>query len=101
MTQNWGGVADSPEGYAAIHRDLGRLERWAHKTFMKFIMERSRILTLGRNNPRHQDMLGATQLESVRNISIIFSDRVFCEAILFAIGMAGVLQIGAHSKSVS
>ena len=30
-----GGVADSPEGPAAIQRDLNRLERWADRNHMK------------------------------------------------------------------
>ena len=48
-----------PEGRAAIERYLDRLEKWADKNFMKF-----KVLPLGRHNPRHQYMLGATQLES-------------------------------------
>lgn len=31
-----GGVAASPEGCAAIHRDHNRLERRSHKNLMKF-----------------------------------------------------------------
>lgn len=31
-----GGVADSPEGCATIHSDLGRLEKWTKKNLMKF-----------------------------------------------------------------
>ena len=39
--------------------------------------------------------------QDVRNTSIIFSDRVFCEAILFTIAMVGILQARAPSKSIS
>ncbi|KAK4830533.1 hypothetical protein QYF61_011671 [Mycteria americana] len=58
-----GGVADTPEGCAAIQRDLNRLEKWADGNLMKFNKEKSKALHLGRNNPRHQYMLGANQLE--------------------------------------
>ncbi|KAK4829139.1 hypothetical protein QYF61_002354 [Mycteria americana] len=59
-----GGVADAPEGCAAIQRDLNRLEKWADGNLMKFNKENWKVLHLGRKNPRHQYMLGATQLES-------------------------------------
>ncbi|GAB0208210.1 F-BAR domain only protein 2-like [Grus japonensis] len=59
-----GGVADMPEGHAAIQRDLNRLEKWADRNLMKFNKGKCEVPHLGRNNPRHQYMLGATQLES-------------------------------------
>ena len=43
-------------------RDFDRLERWDDKNLMKF--NNCRVLYLWRNNPRHQYMLGASQLES-------------------------------------
>jgi len=58
------GVADVPEGHAAIQRDLCRLEKWADRNLMKFNKEKCRVLHLARNNPMHQHMLGADQLES-------------------------------------
>ena len=50
-----GRSGSKPDGCAALQRDLGRLEKWANKC---------KVLCLGRNNPRHQDRLGADWLES-------------------------------------
>lgn len=57
------GVADAPDGCAAILHYFDRLENWAGRNLMKF-MRKCRVLNLGRNNPRHQHTLGAKQLES-------------------------------------
>ncbi|KAK4829689.1 hypothetical protein QYF61_006064 [Mycteria americana] len=50
--------------YTAIQRDLKTLEKWDDRNLMKFNKEKYEVLHLGRNNPMHQYMLGATQLES-------------------------------------
>jgi len=59
-----GGVADTPEGCAAIQQDLERLESWAQRNLMKLHKGKCRVLHLGRNNPMHQYRLGADLLES-------------------------------------
>lgn len=56
-----GGSGSTPKGCAAIQRDLNRLERRSGRNLNK---EMCAVLLLRRNNPRHQDMLGASQLES-------------------------------------
>ena len=48
-----GGVADIPEGWAAIQRDLNRLEKWADRNLMKFNKGKCKLLHLGKNNPMH------------------------------------------------
>ena len=42
-------MAGSPEGHAAIQRDLSRLERWA-VNLIQFNKEKGRVPHLGRNN---------------------------------------------------
>ncbi|GAB0206446.1 mitochondrial enolase superfamily member 1 [Grus japonensis] len=59
-----GGVANTPEGCAAIQRDLDRLESWVERNLMKFNKGKRRVLHLGRNNPKHQYRLGVDLLGS-------------------------------------
>lgn len=58
-----GTVADTPEGCAAVQRDLSRLERYAGRNLMKF-NKKFKVFFLGRNNPMYQNMVGANYLES-------------------------------------
>jgi len=59
-----GEVADTRQGCAAIQRDLDRLEKWADRDFMQFNTGKCKVLHVGRNNRRHECVLGATQLAS-------------------------------------
>ncbi|GAB0205651.1 mitochondrial enolase superfamily member 1 [Grus japonensis] len=61
-----GGVADTPEGCAAIQQDLDRLESWVERNLVKFNKGKCRVLHLGRNNPKHRlgfDLLGSSSAE--------------------------------------
>ncbi|GAB0210235.1 mitochondrial enolase superfamily member 1 [Grus japonensis] len=57
-----GGVADTPEGCAAIQRDLDRLESWVKRNHMKSNKGKYRVQHLGKNNPKHQYRLGVDLL---------------------------------------
>ncbi|PKU29665.1 hypothetical protein llap_20031 [Limosa lapponica baueri] len=74
-----GGVAHTPEGCAAIQRDLDRLENWAVRNLMKFSKGKCRVLHLVRNNPIHQCRLGADLLESssaVRDRGVLLDNKL-------------------------
>ncbi|PKU40658.1 poly rna polymerase gld2 isoform x1 [Limosa lapponica baueri] len=58
------GVADTPQDCAIIQEALDTLESWAERNLMKFNKGKCRVLHLGRNNPTHQNRLGADLLES-------------------------------------
>ncbi|PKU46652.1 rna-directed dna polymerase from mobile element jockey-like [Limosa lapponica baueri] len=59
-----GGVAEMPEGHAAIQRDHIRLEKWSDRNILKFNKGKCKALHLERNSPTNQCMLEAAQLES-------------------------------------
>ncbi|KAK4816545.1 hypothetical protein QYF61_017746 [Mycteria americana] len=58
------GVVDTPEGCAAIQRDLHKLEKWADRNLIKFNKGKCEVLHLRKNNPLYQYGLGTDQLES-------------------------------------
>ena len=57
------GVANTPEGCAAIQQDLDRLERWAARNQIRFNKSKYRVLHLGRKNCIYQYRLGDDLLE--------------------------------------
>lgn len=46
--------AKTPEGCAAIHRDIGNLEQRVVRNTFKFSKRKCQALTIGKNNLRHQ-----------------------------------------------
>lgn len=55
-----GQVVNVPVGWAAMQRDLDRLENWTERNAMKLNKGKCTILHLVTNNPRHQYRLGTT-----------------------------------------
>jgi len=58
------GVVDTPDGCAAVRRDMDRLESRAEMNLMKINKGKCRVLHLGRNNLMHQYMLRVDPLKS-------------------------------------
>jgi len=95
---------DTLAGYAAIQRDLDRLESWAERNLMKFHKSKCRVLHLRRNNPLHQYRLWADLLESSsveRDLGVLVNDKFTMsqQCALVAKKVNGIL--GCFKKSVA
>uniref|UniRef100_A0A8C3BR72 Reverse transcriptase domain-containing protein n=1 Tax=Cairina moschata TaxID=8855 RepID=A0A8C3BR72_CAIMO len=76
---NLAGMADTPEGCAAIQRDLEQLQRWAGRNQMRFNKSKCRVLHLGRNNLKYQYRLGDDLLErssEEKDLGVLVEDRL-------------------------
>jgi len=80
MAPNWEEWwVNTPEGCAAIQRDLERLESWAQRILMKFNKDKCSVLHLGRNNPMHQYRLRVDLLESSsveRDLGVLVDNKL-------------------------
>ncbi|GAB0178418.1 mitochondrial enolase superfamily member 1 [Grus japonensis] len=102
-----GGVANTPEGCAAILRDLDRLESWEERNLMKFNKGKCMVLHLGRNNPKHQYRLGNDQLGSSaaeKDLGVLVDNKLSmsqqCACVAKkANGILGCIQKSVASRS--
>ena len=74
IIQSWEGVADTPEGCAAIQQDLDKLESWAGRNLIRFKKSKHRVLHLGRRNYMHQYRVGDNLLE--KDLGVLVDNRL-------------------------
>lgn len=58
------GAIDMSEAHATIRGNMNRLEKWADRALMQFNNSSAKSCIWGEITPRHQYMLGGTQMES-------------------------------------
>jgi len=101
------GVVDTPEGCAAIHQDLDRLESWSEWNLMRFNKSKGRVLHLRRKNPMLQNRFGADLLESSsaeRDLGVLVDDKLImnqqCALVIKkANGLLGCVKSSVTSRS--
>ncbi|GAB0183246.1 mitochondrial enolase superfamily member 1 [Grus japonensis] len=102
-----GGVADTPEGCAAIQRDMDRIEIWVERNLMKFNKGKCRVPHLGQNNPKHQyrlgvDLLGSSTAE--KDLEVLVDNKLFIRQHYALVakkvnGMPGCIKKSRASRS--
>ncbi|PKU43173.1 rna-directed dna polymerase from mobile element jockey-like [Limosa lapponica baueri] len=99
-----GGLADTPDGCAAIQCVLDRLESWTEKNLMRFNKGKCRVLHLGRKNTTYQYRLEMDLLESIseeKDPGVLVDSKLSTtqQCALVAKGANGIL--GCIGKSVT
>ena len=72
-------MADTPEGSAAIHKGLDRLESWVARNQMRFNTSKCRVWHLGRNSSEYQCRMGHDLLQrssAEKELGLLVDDRL-------------------------
>ena len=97
------GVADSPEGCAAVQQDLDYLER-VEKNSKRFNKGKCRVLHLGRNNHMHQYRLEADLLDrssAKKDFSVLVNNRLTMRQQCALVVKKTNVNLGCIKKSVA
>ncbi|KAJ7423684.1 rna-directed dna polymerase from mobile element jockey-like [Pitangus sulphuratus] len=73
------GVVDTPEGQDAIQRDLDKLKKWTHGSFMRFNRTKCKLLHLAWGNHQYQYRLRDEQIENSpakKDLRVMVNERL-------------------------